>query len=108
MRVVRMPMPPPIDGRYRSYTNVAFANSALLVPLYPGIDDSLDRRALSIYRELMPDREVIGIDIMEMSTLGGGLHCMTCNVCSASIAAAELMLSGNSSPVPALSTATAA
>jgi agmatine/peptidylarginine deiminase len=83
VRVVRVPMPPPVDGRFRSYTNVAFANRALLVPLYPGIDDHLDRRALSIYRELMPDREVIGIDIMEMSVLGGGLQCMTSNVCSA-------------------------
>ncbi|MBU6300278.1 MAG: agmatine deiminase family protein [Verrucomicrobia bacterium] len=81
LRVVRMPMPPPVDGRFRSYTNVAFANDVLLVPLYPGIDDHLDRRALSIYRELMPGREVVGVDIMEMSTLGGGLHCMTCNVC---------------------------
>jgi len=71
VRVVRMPMPPPSDGRYRSYTNVAFANDALLVPLYPGIDDQLDLRAIGLYRELLPDREIIGIDIMEMSTLAG-------------------------------------
>jgi agmatine/peptidylarginine deiminase len=86
MRVVRIPMPPPVDGRYRSYTNVAFANEVLLVPMYPGIDDHLDRKALSIFRELLPDREIVGIDIMEMSTLGGGLHCMTWNVCAAGVA----------------------
>jgi agmatine deiminase len=89
MRVVRIPMPPPSDGRYRSYTNVAFANDVLLVPMYPGIDDHLDRRALAIYRELLPNRDVIGIDIMEMSTLGGGLHCMTWNVCQAGKTSAE-------------------
>jgi agmatine deiminase len=89
MRVVRIPMPPPIDGRYRSYTNLAFANSALLVPLYPGIDDHLDRRAVGLYRELLPDREIVGIDIMEMSTLGGGLHCMTWNVCGTAVVDAE-------------------
>jgi agmatine deiminase len=108
MRVVRIPMPPPIDGRYRSYTNVAFANSALLVPLYPGIDDSLDRRALSIYRELMPDREVIGIDIMEMSTLGGGLHCMTSNVCGVATPAADVVIAGDFASRPVQTTVMAA
>jgi len=98
MRVVRMPMPPPTDGRYRSYTNVAFANSALLVPLYPGIDDHLDQKALGLYRELLPDREVIGIDIMEMSTLGGGLHCMTWNVCEAVSIDAEMAGEGELQP----------
>lgn len=83
LRVVRVPMPPPVDGRYRSYTNLIFANSTVLVPLYPQIDDELDRRALALYKEWLPDREVIGLDVSEMATLGGGLHCMSSNICPA-------------------------
>ena len=29
--------------------------------------------------------DVIGIDILELSTLGGGLHCLTSHVCPATI-----------------------
>jgi agmatine/peptidylarginine deiminase len=86
MRVARIPMPPPVDGRYRSYTNVLFADGVLVVPLYPQIDGKLDKRALAIYKELMPTREVIGIDISEMALLGGGLHCMSTNVCAGTTA----------------------
>lgn len=81
LRVERIPMPPPIDGKYRSYTNAVIANGAVLVPMFPEIDDSMDQRALAKYKELMPDHDVIGIDILELSSLGGGLHCLTSHVC---------------------------
>lgn len=80
MRVARIPMPPAVDGHYRSYTNVLFANQALIVPLFPEIDDKLDRQAMAIYKGLLPDREIIGIDISELSSLGGGLHCLSSNI----------------------------
>lgn len=81
LTVARVPTPAAVDGKYRSYTNVVFANGAVLVPLYPEIDEQSDQRALAVYKELMPDREVVGIDISELSKLGGGLHCLTANVC---------------------------
>jgi agmatine/peptidylarginine deiminase len=81
LRVERIPMPPPIDGKYRSYTNAIIANGAVVVPLFPEIDDSMDQLALAKYKELMPGYDVIGIDILDLSSLGGGLHCLTSHVC---------------------------
>jgi len=83
LRVERVPMPPPSDGKYRSYTNVLFANGVLVVPMFPELCDEYDRQALQLYRSLRPDLDVIGIDILELSTLGGGLHCLTAHVCPA-------------------------
>lgn len=80
LKVHRVPMPPAADGKFRSYTNLLFANGVVVVPLYPDIDDELDRRALAVFKELLPDREVVGLDISELSLLGGGLHCLTSNI----------------------------
>ncbi len=80
LRVHRVPMPPSADGKYRSYTNLLFANGVVVVPLFPDIDDELDRRALAVFKELLPDRDVVGLDISELSLLGGGLHCLTSNI----------------------------
>lgn len=81
MRVERIPMPPPIDGKYRSYTNCIIANGSVVVPLFPEISDAMDQQALATYKRLMPDYDVIGIDILDLSSLGGGLHCLTSHVC---------------------------
>ncbi|MCB1093597.1 MAG: agmatine deiminase family protein, partial [Verrucomicrobiae bacterium] len=81
LRVERIQLPPPVDGKYRSYTNAIIANGAVIVPLFPDINDSLDQKALAKYKELLPDYDVIGIDILDLSSLGGGLHCLTSHVC---------------------------
>lgn len=83
MQVHRVPLPDANDGKYRSYTNLLFANGAVVVPLYPDIDDAMDRRALALFKELLPDRDVVGLDISELSVLGGGLHCLTSNIVAA-------------------------
>ena len=83
LQVYRVPMPPTSDAHYRSYTNLLFANEVVVVPLFPNIDDELDRRALSLFKDLLPERDVIGLDISELSRLGGGIHCMTANVAPA-------------------------
>ncbi len=80
LQVFRVPMPNASDGKYRSYTNLLFANGAVVVPLFPDIDDRMDREALAVFKELLPDRDVIGLDISELSILGGGVHCLTANV----------------------------
>ena len=80
MQVHRIPMPPANDGKYRSYTNLLFANGVVVVPLFPDFDDEMDRYALGLIKNLLPDRDVIGLDISELSSLGGGLHCLTSNV----------------------------
>lgn len=80
MRVVRMPMPPRTDGKWRTYTNVIFANGALLVPQYPEHSPELDRRALEIYRDVLPDWEIIGVNASTLINNRGSLHCLSRNL----------------------------
>jgi agmatine deiminase len=80
MRVVRIPMPSHEDGKWRSYTNVIFANDALLVPVYPDVSPELDEKALQIYSELLPNRRMVPIDATTLIEKNGSLHCISINV----------------------------
>jgi len=57
-----------------SYANVSFINGALLVPVY-GVGS--DAAALSIYRDLLPDRRVIAVPARALIEQRGSLHCAT-------------------------------
>jgi agmatine/peptidylarginine deiminase len=80
MRIERIPMPDHDDGVWRTYTNVIFANGVLLVPIYPDYCPDLDRQALAIYRRLLPDRRVVGIDASGLIRMNGALRCITMNL----------------------------
>jgi agmatine/peptidylarginine deiminase len=80
LRVVRIPMPPHRDGLWRTYTNVIFANGVVLVPQYPDCCPELDRRALEIYREVLPDWQVVGINASTLIAKRGSLHCCSLNL----------------------------
>jgi len=80
VRIERMPMPDHDDGFWRTYTNLIFANEAVLVPVYPEYCPELDQIALEQYRRLLPDRRIIGIDASELIKMNGALRCITMNV----------------------------
>lgn len=80
LRVERIPMPAHTDGLWRTYTNVAFVNGRLLVPVYPDAAPDLDRQALAIYASLMPDWEIVPIDASTLIRRKGALHCVTLNL----------------------------
>lgn len=80
LQVVRIPMPYNRDGYFRTYTNVIFANGVLLVPSYPDMDQTIEKKAFNVYRELLPDWEIIGIDCSEMIRARGALRCMSINI----------------------------
>ena len=80
LQVERMPMPDHDDGVWRSYTNIVFANGVLLVPIYPDYCPDLDEAALAIYRRLLPERRVVGIDASRLIKMNGALRCITMNV----------------------------
>jgi agmatine deiminase len=76
--VVRLPMPAPrwFDG-YRlpaSYGNFLIANRAVLVPVF---GDPQDREALGIIGELLPGREIVGVDAVDLILGLGAIHCLT-------------------------------
>ena len=79
--VVRIPMPPfyqqGTDMYMPSYTNSLILNKKVLVPIYGDSLASLDTVALNIYKELMPDYEVIGIMSADIIKSWGAVHCIT-------------------------------
>ncbi len=77
VEIVILPMP---DVRYNqgqrlpaSYANFYICNGAVLVPTY---NDPNDQRAISILQEQFQDRQVIGINCLEIIRGLGGLHCL--------------------------------
>lgn len=58
-----------------SYVNFLIVNGGLLVPTFRQRRN--DDRALGMLRELFPDREVMGIDCLDLVEEGGTLHCIS-------------------------------
>jgi agmatine deiminase len=78
LKIVNLPMPKEIVREKQrlpaSYANFYIANSCVLLPTFA---DPNDEAALSILRELFPDRRVIGIDCRELIWGLGTFHCLT-------------------------------
>jgi agmatine deiminase len=78
LNVVEVPSSAPIfcDGVRlpASYMNFYIANGIVLVPTF---NDANDRKALGILSELMPDREIVGINCVDWVLGYGSLHCST-------------------------------
>ena len=58
-----------------SYVNFLIVNGGVLVPTFR--QGKNDDRALGTIRELFPDREITGIDCLELVEEGGTLHCIS-------------------------------
>jgi len=80
LRVVRAPMPPRAFEVWRSYTNVVYANGALLVPSYATVDPEGHAAAAALYRELLPGWTAVGVDCEPIARIGGALRCVTANL----------------------------
>jgi len=57
-----------------SYMNFIFVNGGLIAPMYNCEADSL---ALKYFKEVFPDREIIGMDCTVPIEEGGSLHCLS-------------------------------
>lgn len=80
LKVYRIPLPPPKDGMWRSYTNVFYVNGLLLVPSYSDVDPKIEARVYETYRALLPDWEVVAVPADDLIETGGFLHCLTLGV----------------------------
>jgi agmatine/peptidylarginine deiminase len=80
LKVVRIPMPSNEGDVFRTYTNGIFANGVYLVPVYPGLDVGLERRALDVWRGQLPDWKIVGVDASVVIESGGALHCLSMTV----------------------------
>jgi agmatine deiminase len=78
LSIATLPMPPPvvIDGQRcpASYANFYLANGVCLVPVFRAPQDA---SALAVLRELLPGREVVGIDCRDLVYGLGAIHCVT-------------------------------
>ncbi len=78
LNMVTMPMPGRIDFEDlrlpASYVNFLMTNGCLLVPTF---NDKNDYLALGILTDLFPDRDVIGINAVDLVWGLGTLHCLS-------------------------------
>ena len=78
LSIATLPMPPPVvvDGQRcpASYANFYLANGVCLVPVFRAPQDA---RALAVMRELLPGRDVVGIDCRDLVYGLGAIHCVT-------------------------------
>jgi len=58
-----------------SYINFYLANEGVVVPLFD--DPTHDENALMKFRELFPEKKVVGVQSRELELAGGIIHCMT-------------------------------
>jgi agmatine/peptidylarginine deiminase len=81
MKVVRIPMPPKSGSDWRSYTNVIMANKLLLMPSFSDVDPSIEDKAESVYRSVLPsDWDIQRINCDKLVPLNGQLHCISYNI----------------------------
>ncbi len=57
-----------------TYANFLIINGAVLVPTY---NDKNDKKALKIFKDIFPNRDIIGIDCSTLIKQHGSLHCVT-------------------------------
>lgn len=78
LEILALPMPTPVsfDGQRlpASYANFYIANRAVIVPTYRC---AADDRALQVLDAAFPDREVIGLDAVDLVLGLGAYHCIT-------------------------------
>jgi agmatine deiminase len=58
-----------------TYLNFGFTNGGVVVPVTG--DAKQDREGLGILREIITDREIVGVPAATINWAGGGVHCIT-------------------------------
>lgn len=78
LRVIELPMPGAVtwDGERlpASYANFYIANKVVVVPVF---GDSNDEKALEIIRGCFPDRQVVGVNSVDIIWGLGSFHCLS-------------------------------
>ncbi len=78
MQVLELPMLPLVDVNGHptlvSNANAYFVNGALIVPV---AGSAQDERALDVFRQACPDREIVAVNARTIGFGGGGIHCIT-------------------------------
>ncbi|WP_440895762.1 agmatine deiminase [Amphibacillus sp. Q70] len=62
------------DTCIASYLNFLITNDGIIVPQYGDVNDEL---ALTQMEEIFPDKEIVGVNTVEVVYGGGNIHCIT-------------------------------
>jgi agmatine deiminase len=78
LEIVEIPQPTPQLWNEQplplSYINFYIANGAVIVPIF---NDPNDEKALAIFRDVFPEREIVPVFALPIFRGGGGIHCIT-------------------------------
>ncbi len=83
LEIIDLPQPqtlsdrPTVDGSYHlpaSYANFYITNTSVIIPLY---DHRFDDQVLSLFRDLFPERKVVGIPARDLVWGQGSFHCIS-------------------------------
>lgn len=78
LKIIVMPMPAPVIHENRrlpaSYANFYFANGVVLMPTYRCKQDEI---VMELFKKLLPDKKIIGIDCTDLIWGLGSIHCST-------------------------------
>ena len=82
MKVHRIPMPSPSHQGWFTYTNVVFANGVLVMPTFKNVAANVERKAIDVYKSLLPNWKIELVESSSILQSGGALHCATMNLFS--------------------------
>lgn len=78
LNIIEIPMPQALylnnERLPNSYANFIFVNNGIILPLF---NCKEDEKAISIFKNIFPDRTIVGIDSTVLIQEGGGIHCMS-------------------------------
>lgn len=60
-----------------SYVNFYFTNKSVILPQFGGENEESDKRAVSIMKELCPERRIVPVPARDIIVGGGNIHCIT-------------------------------
>lgn len=75
MRVYRIPMPARSEDTWPNYCNIIFGRHKVLVPSFSHVPRHIENEAFSLYRRLLPDREIVPIPADSLARSSGLLRC---------------------------------
>ena len=80
MRVYRVPLPPPKDTYWRTFTNIIMANGVVLMPTFADLDPQMQSEAMETYSRLLPGWQIVCVRADPLLYGNGLLHCITMDV----------------------------
>lgn len=81
LQIIEIPLPPAAyyqENRLTlSYLNFYFVNGGIILPIFGGAYQAMDKIAIETLQKTFPDRQIVPIDGMSLVKEGGNVHCIT-------------------------------